>query len=156
MGRPISAISTPDRRPDQDAPRRFRGNREQQLLFQSTIMTPIGTLNRLAALRVTDSFGAQTLIPPTGELDPPNGPGKAWEMYTLAGDANRRDTLLLPPTLGRVIDGPFLEDVLFFRDDMAAMAWAIEQLLDGPLDTAISGFELQRAPTPCHAPPARH
>ncbi len=116
--------------------------------FQFTIMTPIGTLNRLAALRVTDSFGAQTLIPPTGELDPPNGPGKAWEMYTLAGDANRRDTLLLPPTLGRVIDGPFLEDVLFFRDDMAAMAWAIEQLLDGPLDTAISGFESQLAPPP--------
>jgi hypothetical protein len=67
-------------------------------------------------------------------------------MYTLGGDASRRDTLLVPPTLGRVIDGPWLEDVLFFRDDMAAMAWAIEQSLDGPLDAPVSGFESQLAP----------
>lgn len=103
-------------------------------------------------LRATDSFGAQTLIPPTGELDPPAGIGKAWQMFTLAGDASRRDTLLLPPTLGRVIDGPWLEDVLFFRDDTAAMAWAVEQSLDGPLDTAVSGYELQLTPPPAPTP----
>ena len=114
--------------------------------FQFSIMTPVGTLNRLAVLRATDTFGVQTLIPPTGDLDPPAGTGKAWQMFTLAGDATRRDTLLLPPTLGRVIDGPTLEDVLFFRDDMAAMAWAVEQSLDGPLDTPVSGYESQLTP----------
>ena len=110
--------------------------------FQFSIIAPIGTLNRLAALVVTDTFGGQTLIPATGSLDPPTGTSKAWQMFTLAGDATRRDTLLLPPTLGRVIDGPTLEDALFFRDDMAAMAWAVERSLAGPLDTSVSGYRV--------------
>jgi hypothetical protein len=114
--------------------------------FQFSILTPIGTLNRLSALEVTDTFGAQTLIPPTGDLDPPTGTGKPWQMFTLSGDATRRDTLLLPPALGRVEDGPMLEDVLLLRDDMAAMAWAVERSLDGPLDAPVSGFESQLAP----------
>lgn len=114
--------------------------------FQFSILTPIGTLNRLAALEVTDTFGCQTLVPPTGNLDPPGGSGKAWQMFTLAGDSTRRDTLFLPPVLGRFIDGPLLEDVLFFRDDMAAMAWAVERSLVGPLDTSISGYESQLTP----------
>ena len=123
--------------------------------FQFSVLTPIGTLNRLAALGVTDTFGAQTLIPPTGDLDPPAGSGKAWQMFTLAGDATRRDTLLLAPTLGRVMDGPLLEDVLFFRDDMAAMAWAVERSLAGPLDNSVSGYESQlTAPGPGTSLPA--
>jgi hypothetical protein len=114
--------------------------------FQFSILAPIGTLNRLAALAVTDTFGAQTLVPPTGNLDPPRGTGKSWQMFTLDGDSTRLDTLLLPPTLGRVVDGPVLEDVLFFRDDMAAMAWGVERSLDGPLDSAVNGYESQLAP----------
>ena len=114
--------------------------------FQFSILAPIGSLNRLAALVVTDTFGAQTLIPPTGDLDPPTGNGKPWQMFTLSGDSSRRDTLLLPPALGRVDDGPVLEDVLFFRDDMAAMAWAVERSLAGPLDAPVSGYESQLSP----------
>jgi hypothetical protein len=120
--------------------------------FQFSVLTPIGTLNRLAALGVIDTFGAQTLVPPTGDLDPPSGTGKAWQMFTLDGDSTRRDTLLLAPTLGRVMDGPLLEDVLFFRDDMAAMAWAVERSLAGPLDNAVSGYESQLAPPPPGTP----
>jgi hypothetical protein len=41
-----------------------------------------------------------------------------------------------------------VEDVLFFRDDQAAMAWAEERSLLSPLDNAISGFESQLAPPP--------
>jgi hypothetical protein len=123
--------------------------------FSFSILAPVGSLNRLAGIAVTDSFGCQTLVPPTGELDPPKGAQKAWQMFTLAGDATRRDTLLLPPALGRVMDGPVLEDVLFFRDDMAAMAWAVERSLDGPLDVAVSGFESQlTAPTAAAPLPA--
>ncbi len=114
--------------------------------FQFSILAPIGSLNRLAALEVTDTFGCQTLVPSTGDLDPPAGSAKAWQIFTLSGDSSRRDTLLLPPTLGQVIDGPVLEDVLFLRDDMAAMAWAVERSLVGPLDAAVSGYESQLAP----------
>jgi len=114
--------------------------------FQFSVITPIGSLNRIAALVVTDSFGAQTLVPPTGEIYSPNGNGKIWQIFTLDGDSTRRDTLLLPPMLGRVLDGPAIEEVIFLRDDQAAMAWAVEKSLDGPLDAAISGYESQLVP----------
>jgi hypothetical protein len=120
--------------------------------FEFSIPVQFGTLNRLAALVVTDTFGVRTLIRPTGEIDPPTGTGKVWQMFTLSGDMTRRDTLLLAPVLGQVFDGESLEDVLFFRDDMAAMCWGVERFLDGPLDRPRSGYEAQLAPDP--KPPA--
>jgi hypothetical protein len=40
----------------------------------------------------------------------------------------------LPPSAGRVIDGPPLEDVLFMRDEMANLAWAIESRIESPIE----------------------
>lgn len=121
--------------------------------FEFTIPVPLGTLNRLAALVVTDTFGVRTLIPPTSQLDQPGAPGKVWRMFTLSGDDTRRDTLLLPPVLARVQDGGALENVVFTRDDMAAMCWGVEDTLMGPLDNARSGYEAQLGPTPSPSPP---
>ncbi len=45
------------------------------------------------------------------------------------------------PTLGVVDDADALEEVLFLRDDMAAMAWAVEHQLQGDLDAAIDTHE---------------
>jgi hypothetical protein len=55
-------------------------------------------------------------------------------------------------------DGPPLEDVYFLRDDMAAMAWAVEQAVQGPLDAPVDAAQLALAfdtgfPPP--PPPAR-
>jgi hypothetical protein len=119
--------------------------------LQFSIPIQLGALNRLAALVVTDTFGIRTLIEPTASLDPPSG-GKVWQMFTLSNDPTRRDTLLLPPVLGRVFDGEWLEQVLFFRDDMAAMCWAVEQTLAGPMDNPRNAFEAQRAPIPTPSP----
>lgn len=116
--------------------------------FEFSIPVQFGTLNRLDALVVTDTFGVRTLIRPTGEIDSAGGAGKVWQMFTLSGDPSRRDTLLLPPVLGQAFDGEPLEDVLFFRDDMAAMCWAVERSLAGPLDRPRSAYEAQLAPDP--------
>jgi hypothetical protein len=38
----------------------------------------------------------------------------------------------LPPTLGRSLEGAALEDVVFMRDEMANLAWAIERSVESP------------------------
>ena len=40
----------------------------------------------------------------------------------------------LPPALGRSLEGAALEDVLFMRDEMANMAWAIERTIESPIE----------------------
>jgi hypothetical protein len=50
----------------------------------------------------------------------------------------------MAPTLGVVDDAPALEEVLFLRDDMAAMAWAVEQQLQGDLDAPVDAYEMYR------------
>jgi len=120
--------------------------------FQFSIPIQLGALNRLAALVVTDTFGIRTLIEPTSAIQPPSAAGKVWQMFTLSNDPTRLDTLLLPPVLGRVTDGPMLEQVLFFRDDMATMCWAVEQSLAGPMDNPRNAFEAQQTPAPTSPP----
>ena len=120
--------------------------------FEFSSPVKLGTLNRISALVVTDTFGVRTMIRPTGVIDPPTGSEKVWQMFTLSGDPNRRDTLLVAPVLGQSIDGESLEDVLFFRDDMAAMCWAVERSLAGPLDRARNAYEAQLVPPSPSAP----
>jgi hypothetical protein len=92
---------------------------------------------------VTDTFGQRTLIRRAGALAADKGP---WTAFTIAGDTTAADLLLLPPTLGAVQEGPALEIVDFLRDDAAALAWAVERTLQGPLDAPVDGYEwyLQR------------
>jgi hypothetical protein len=78
-------------------------------------------------------------------------------MFKLSDSQTRSEYLLVPPTIGTVMEGPVLEDVLFLRDDMAAMCWAVEKTLQGPLDTPVDGYEawrlqIQKDPPP----PPRH
>jgi hypothetical protein len=47
----------------------------------------------------------------------------------------------LPPTLGRTIDGAPLEDVLFMRDEMANLAWAIERTVESPIEQPGQRYE---------------
>jgi hypothetical protein len=42
------------------------------------------------------------------------------------------DGLLVPPGAVAVEDGPPLEEVVFLRDEMANLAWAVERVVEGP------------------------
>jgi hypothetical protein len=53
--------------------------------------------------------------------------------------------LFLAPSLLRTLDGRPLEEILFMRDEMANMAWAVEHLVPGPLEQRI---EPAAAPDP--------
>jgi len=58
----------------------------------------------------------------------------------------------LAPTISRSLDGAPLEDVLFMRDEMANLAWAIERSVEGPVETAVQ--QASAIPTPTTPPPA--
>ena len=113
--------------------------------FSVPIPTPVGNLASISTLVVTDTFGVRTLIRPAEQTSV--NPGESpWTMYKLSGDGTRSNFIMLAPTLGLVQEAKELEEVMFLRDNMAAMAWAVENELQGDLDSAINGQQayLQR------------
>lgn len=107
--------------------------------FQLPIPLNVGTLSSVTSLVVTDNFGERTLIRPTGLQAPDLG--QPWRMYTLSGADPSEDLLLLAPVLTSITEAPEIERVLFARDELAALGWAIEEQLPGLLDRGVSGYE---------------
>ena len=106
--------------------------------FAVPVPTPIDALARVTTLVVSDVFGIRTLIRPSEQTTV--NPGETpWSMYKVSGTNTRSDFIVMAPTLGVVNDADALEQVMFLRDDMAAMAWAVENELQGDLDAAIDG-----------------
>jgi hypothetical protein len=102
----------------------------------------VGTLTTTRSLVVTDSFGVQTLIPPVND---PTKPATGWSMFELSV-IQRKDTpamrprsnlLFLAPTLLKAIEGRPLEEVLFMRDEMANVAWAVEHVVQGAIENRL-------------------
>jgi hypothetical protein len=124
--------------------------------FSIPVPTPIGTLERVTTLVVTDTFGVRTVIRPS-EQTQVNAGETPWSMFKLSGAGGARsDFIVLAPTLGLADDADALEEVHFLRDDQAAMAWAVEHRLQGELDVSVDAYEsylarLKQQPLP--APP---
>ena len=119
-------------------------------------VTPRGTLSRVTTLVVTDTFGVRTLIRPSEQTQV--NPGESpWSMYKISGDGVRSDFILMAPTLGVTTDAPAIEEVAFLRDDIAAMAWAVENTLQGDLDAPVDAYQmyLQRLAANPPPPPPR-
>ena len=58
-------------------------------------------------------------------------------MFTITDPGGETvDGLLIPPGAVAVQDGPAIEEVLFLRDEMANMAWAVERAVQGPSGAA--------------------
>lgn len=102
---------------------------------------PVGSLCRIDALTVTDTFGERTLIPSIGTSRHPAAP--AWRMFRHAIDRNtgaasaQPDYLFLAPTLMQTMEGEVLEDVRLLRDEMANLAWGVERVVEGPSGRAV-------------------
>lgn len=104
-------------------------------------LSPRGTISRVTTLVVTDNFGVRTLIR-SAEQTTVNSGETPWSMYKLSSPTTRSDFILMAPTLGVVDDADPVEEVLFLRDDIAAMAWAVQESLQGDLDAAINPHEM--------------
>lgn len=113
----------------------------------------VGTICRIADLRVFNTFGEHVEIKPTGQVDEEIGDKSVpWRMFCLsllAKDPDEKtpllDFLFLPPVLGRSLESSPLEEVLLLRDEMANLAWAIERVVESPVGLPLRRFELYQA-----------
>src|SRR5262245_61812829 len=112
--------------------------------FVILIEVPVGSVCKINSLVVTDTFGVRTLIPSIDASSHPLSP--AWRMFRNSRGSN---DLFLAPTLMRTMESKPLDEVLFLRDEMANLAWGVEQFAEGatglPLNRSEDDLARQRA-----------
>ena len=118
-----------------------------------------GALFRAQSLVVTDAFGERTLVPHYASSP---GAHPAWRLFRLTapgspltGRPPAEDVLFLPPVLAAGLHGDPIEEVVFLRDELTNLVWAVERLVP-----SIAGGSLNRAelyenarPDPVPLPP---
>jgi hypothetical protein len=96
-----------------------------------------GDVARVHALTVTDTFGSVVPVGPSREV---SRPGWTVFSHTPVDDGSPlADLFVLPPTLPHTLQGPPLEEVAMFRDEMANLVWGVEHVVQG-----VSGEPVRR------------
>jgi hypothetical protein len=112
--------------------------------FAIPLRLPVGSLTRIASLVVGDTFGMRLRIRSAADSVPG---AERWSMFTLSErDAGTpgggvSDLLFLPPVSNQVITGEPIEEVMFLRDEMANLAWAVERRYEGETGSAVERIE---------------
>lgn len=124
--------------------------------FVVPLKIPVGSVTRVDSLVVTDTFGVRSLLRPIGDPALAKPYFSMWQLALkrYAGNeiqAPMTNLFFLPPTIGRSIDSGVLEDVLFMRDEMANIAWAIERSVEGAIEMPV---QLAAGLTETVAPPS--
>jgi hypothetical protein len=88
-----------------------------------------GSFTRIAEVAYTNTFGERFAVP---LADDSNRSGR-FRLFALSVRGKDTDVpgLLIPPTALGSLEGQPLEDVMFLRDEMANMAWAVERFVQG-------------------------
>jgi hypothetical protein len=116
--------------------------------FQFPLIVPMGSEFLITSLSISDTFGIATAIPHYSAID---GPSEKWHMFSLSVDplappvlstvAAPPQPLLLTPSAVAAVNSLAIEDVLLLRDEVAEVAWGIEQSVLGasglPLDRTL-------------------
>ena len=109
--------------------------------FYIPVPSPIGSVQNVTTLVVTDTFGERTMIRPVEQYPVQNSP-RPWSMFKISDEFGAvGNYLVLAPTLGQTDDADPLEEVLITRDPTAALAWAVEQTVHGSTDRGVDGYE---------------
>jgi hypothetical protein len=112
--------------------------------FVLPIELDVGTLCETQSLVITDTFGVKMLVEPKTERTLPRS---QWRMFQLSftrssGIATpQSNTFFLPPALAKTVDGKPIEDVLFLKDEMANLAWAVERRVESPTGAPLDRYE---------------
>lgn len=109
---------------------------------------PRGCLAQVSSVRVSDSFGRTFGVEATAVADDEReGDDRAWRFMELTGDpapaAGHAPLVLVPAVLPPHERGRPVEEVLFLRDEVGNLAWAVEQVIEGA-----SGRRVQREREP--------
>ena len=112
--------------------------------FVIPVELEIGSLCRTKSLVITDTFGVQTLIKSNSEAGDQNS---IWRMFQISHTRGsglpkpEPNLFFLPPSLISGISDRPVEEVLFLRDEMANLAWAVERVVESPTEGRINRFE---------------
>jgi hypothetical protein len=112
--------------------------------FVIPIELDVGSLYRTRSLVITDTFGVRTLIKPASELGPPHSTWRMFQHSYLRGSGFTKpasNLFFLPPALLKSLESRPIEEVLFLRDEMANLAWAVERLIESPAEQPLNRFE---------------
>ena len=95
-----------------------------------------GSLVETRGIVVSDNFGFNTLIEPVAKRHRELHLAGNWSMWTLGlrrqpGQIDAR--FFLAPAIDHVIDSKPLDEVLYLRDEMANLVWAVETLIPDPM-----------------------
>lgn len=110
--------------------------------FLVPIRVPTGNLARIGRFDVWDSFGRRHVLDATAVKDRAvYGTGRPWRFFELSGPDPAKSGspwLALLPTLASAMSGTPVERTSLFRDETANMAWAIEEIVEGPLGASVA------------------
>lgn len=118
-----------------------------------------GSICTIRSLIITDTFGDRFAVP-VPETTPTES---TWRMFQLTADPSGPSSpapgfLFVPPVVLKNVQGPPIEDVVFFRDEMANMAWGVERIVEGRTGRAVNRhdayYERGVAPEPENPLPA--
>ena len=111
--------------------------------FITPVPVPVGALVSVTELVVTDTFGERTRIEAAGSRT-----DDAWQRFGVF-DLTRRDGtrasadgLLVPPATAAPLEGRPVESVVLFRDEMANLAWGVEDVLPNALGEPVAGHDI--------------
>jgi hypothetical protein len=85
---------------------------------------PFGSLTEITSVDYTTTFGERFSV---GEADDSRRSG-AFSVFHISPALRG---VFVPPSAMGSLEGPALEDVVFLRDEMANMAWAVERIVQG-------------------------
>lgn len=117
--------------------------------FVVPLPLPVGSVCRIDRLQVTDTFGERTTIG-----NALAGGDASWAMFSPGAPV-----LVLPPSLVGSLHSPVIEEVLFVRDEMANLAWAVERVVEGGAGSPVQRYEeaqARRQPAASPAVPGAH
>jgi hypothetical protein len=105
---------------------------------------PVGAVVRIVSMQVRDTFGeVSTVMPTVGDTAIATTGQRPWSMYrttAVSGPALGLDVLFVPPSLAATWSGPPIEEVAFFRDEMANIVWAVERTVPSALGTPVDRY----------------
>jgi hypothetical protein len=111
----------------------------------------VGAVHRMTRLTVTDTFGDTLAIRPTDLVH-----ADGWSVFRLTDAVTGRPgppLLPLLPTASTLTEGEPVEEVLFARDEMANLAWAVERVVESATGRPRRRADEVPADGPAAAPP---